>query len=122
MPEKTKRGSRGTRSRVGNGKGRSAGASSKNRQENIDLADLEKAGEHLLMSAAELFVGAGFAIKGMKGLIQDEEGRKFLRELPFNVISKSFEMVKEAEEEYRARKKSTSTGRKSKRSRKINVE
>ncbi len=98
------------------------GSRSKGREKEVDLADLEKAGEHLIMSAAELFVGAGFAIKGVKNLIQEEEGRKFLRELPFNVISKGFEMVKDAEEEYRAKKKSGYGARKSKRSRKINVE
>ena len=74
------------------------------------------------MSAAELFVGAGYAIKGVKGLIQDEEGRKFLRELPVNVITKGFQMVKQAEEEYRSRKGARSGAGKSKRSRKINVE
>ncbi len=106
---------------------RGAGTRSKSSVKDVDLADLEKAGEHLLLSAAELFVGAGFAIKGVKGLLQEEEGRKFLRELPFNVITKGFDMVKEAEEEYRARKgaqgkTNKSKTYKSKRSRKINVE
>lgn len=108
-------------------KSRTRGPSSKEREKEIDLADLEKAGEHLLMSAAELFVGAGFAIKGVKNLIQEEEGRKLLRELPFNVISKGFDMARKAEEAYRARKDTQGKANKSKtnnskRSRKINVE
>lgn len=115
--QQRKAGARGSTKRTARG----AGARSKSR-EKVDLADLEKAGEHLIMSAAELFVGAGFAIKGLKGLLQEEEGRKFLRELPFNVISKGFDMVKEAEEEYRARKGARGKADKSKRSRKINVE
>lgn len=116
--QQRKAGARGGTKRTARG----AGSRSKSSEREVDLADLEKAGEHLIMSAAELFVGAGFAIKGLKGLLQEEEGRKFLRELPFNVISKGFDMVKEAEEEYRARKEARSKSSKSKRSRKINVE
>ncbi len=116
--QQRKTGARGGAKRASRG----AGARSKSSEKEVDLADLEKAGEHLLMSAAELFVGAGFAIKGLKGLLEDEQGRKFLRDLPFNVVSKSFEMVKEAEEEYRARKGAKGKANKSKRSRKITVE
>jgi|GEM_PF-943621 len=122
MPEKRQRRATGA---GGTGSGRKSGArgpESNDREKGIDLADLEKAGEHLIMSAAELFVGAGFAIKGVKNLLQEEQGRKFLRELPFNVISKGFDMAKKAEEEYRARKGARSKANKSKRSRKINVE
>ena len=122
MVEKRQQRKAGARGSGAKRTARGAGPRSKSAEKEVDLADLEKAGEHLIMSAAELFVGAGFAIKGLKGLLEDEEGRKFLRELPFNVVSKGFEMVKEAEEEYRARKGGRSKSSKSKRSRKINVE
>ena len=119
MPEKRQR----RVARAGGAeKGGARGSRSKAREKEVDTADLEKAGEHLLMSAAELFVGAGFAIKGVKNLIREEQGRKFLRELPFNVISKGFDLVKKAEEEYRTRKGTQSKANKPKRSRKINVE
>ena len=114
-----KTGTRGARKKAASQK---TGAKPGNGQGEVDLQDLEKAGEHFLMSAAELFVGTGYAIKGVRSLLQDEEGRKFLKELPYNAVSKGFELVKQAEEEYRERKAGKSGTGKSKRSRKITVE
>ncbi len=88
----------------------------------IDLSDLSKAGEHLIMGATELVVGTGFAVKGVKELLQKEEGRKFVRDLPSKAVSKGFEVVKEARDILRERKKKKSSQAGSKRSRKINVE
>ncbi len=88
----------------------------------IDLSDLSKAGEHLIMGATELVVGAGFAIKGVKELLQTEEGRNFIREVPSKVVSKGFGAVKEVRDTLSERKKSKSGQGGSKRSRKIKVE
>lgn len=120
MVEKRQQRKTGTRGRKG--ASQKTGAKPENGHSEVDLEDLEKAGEHFLLSAAELFVGTGYAIKGVRSLLQDEEGRKFLKELPYNVITKGFEMARQAEEEYRARKTGKSGAGKSKRSRKINVE
>jgi hypothetical protein len=88
----------------------------------VDLSDLGKAGEHFIVSATEMVVGTGFAIKGVKDLLQKEEGRKFVCELPFKAVSKGFEIVKKAGEEIKERRKSGAKGTRGKRSRKINVE
>ncbi len=88
----------------------------------VDLSDLGKAGEHFIVSATEMVVGTGFAIKGVKELLEKEEGRKFVCELPFKAVSKGFELVKKAGEEIKERRKGGQKGTRGKRSRKINVE
>ena len=88
----------------------------------VDLSDLGKAGEHFLVSATEMVVGTGYAIKGVRELLQKEEGRKFVCELPFKAVSKGFEIVKKAGEQVKERRKSRAGGTRGKRSRKINVE
>ena len=88
----------------------------------VDLSDLGKAGEHLIMSATEMVVGTGYAIKGVKELLEKEEGRKFVCELPLKAVNKGFELVKKAGEELKERRKSGETGRRGKRTRKINIE
>jgi hypothetical protein len=67
-------------------------------------------------------IGTGYAIKGVRELLQKEEGRKFVCELPFRAVSKGFEIAKKAGEEIKERRKSGATGTRGKRSRKINVE
>ncbi len=89
----------------------------------IDLTDLGKAGEHLIVGATELVLGAGFAIKGVKELLEKEEGRKFVCELPLKAVDKGFELVRKAGEQMKERRKGRAgTGTSSKRSRKIDVE
>jgi hypothetical protein len=88
----------------------------------VDLSDLGKAGEHFIVSATEMVVGTGYAIKGVKELLEKEEGRKFVCELPFKAVSKGFEIVRKAGEEIKERRKSGEKGTRGKRTRKINVE
>ena len=88
----------------------------------VDLSDLGKAGEHFIVSATEIVVGAGYAIKGVKGLLEKEEGRKFVCELPLKAVNKGFELVKKAGEEIKERRKGGAKRARGKRSRKINVE
>lgn len=109
----------------GGGKGstaRGVRGGAKGKEKEVDLADLGKAGEHLIMSATELVVGAGFAIKGVKSLLTEQEGRKLLRELPFKAMTKGFDIAKKAGEDYRSKKQARSKSSRSKRSRKINVD
>ncbi len=90
----------------------------------VDLQDLGKAGEHFIMGAAELVVATGYAIKGVKNLLDDKEGRKFVRDFPIKMMERGFEVVKEIrdnlDEKERSRTKKPKRG--SKRNRKIDVE
>ncbi|MEQ9619639.1 MAG: hypothetical protein RIG61_10750 [Deltaproteobacteria bacterium] len=88
----------------------------------INLADLGKAGEHFIVGATEMVVGTGFAIKGVKELLEKEEGRKFVCELPFKAVNKGFDLVRRAGEQVRERRKSGAAGSSGKRNRKIDVE
>ena len=95
---------------------------SKKKEPEIDLTDLSQAGEHFITSAAEFVVGAGFAIKGARDLLNNEEGRKFLKELPSKTADKGFEFLKEVTEHLKEKEKRKSGGSGRKRSRKIEVE
>lgn len=98
------------------------GNKSRFNQPNIDLGDLSKAGEHFITSAAEFVVGTGFAIKGVKDLLKNEEGRKFLKELPSKAAGKGLEFLTELTEQIKEKEKSKSKRTRKKRSRKIEVE
>ena len=91
-------------------------------QSKVDLGNLGKAGEHFIMSATEMVVGAGYAIKGVKELLEKEEGRKFVCELPLKAVNKGFELARKAGEEIKERKKSGGKATRGKRTRKINIE
>jgi len=97
-------------------------AEAEGQEPKVDLSDLGKAGEHFIVSATEMVVGAGFAIKGVKELLRKEEGRKLICELPLKAVDKGFELVKKAGEEIRERRKGGAKRARGKRSRKINVE
>jgi len=89
----------------------------------VDLSDIGKAGEHFIVGATEFVLGTGFAIKGVKELLEKEEGRKFICELPFKTVDKGFEIIKKVGEQVRERgKRSAQKGASRTRSRKINVE
>lgn len=94
----------------------------KKKEPEIDLADLSRAGEHFITSAAEFVVGAGYAIKGAKDLLNNEEGRKFLRELPSKAADKGFEFLTEVTEQLKEKEKNKSRKSTRNRSRKIEVE
>ncbi len=94
----------------------------KTEEPKVDLSDLGKAGEHFIVSATEMVVGAGYAIKGVKELLEKEEGRKFVCELPLKAVNKGFELVKKAGEGIKERRKSGDRETRGKRTRKINIE
>jgi hypothetical protein len=95
---------------------------SRDNMPDIDLSDLGKAGEHFITSAAEFVVGTGFAIKGAKDLLNNEEGRKFLKELPSKAAEKGLEFLTELTEQIKEKEKSKSKRTRKNRSRKIEVE
>ena len=89
----------------------------------VDLTDIGKAGEHFIVGATEFVLGTGFAIKGVKGLLEKEEGRKFVCELPFKAVDMGFEIVRKVGEQMKERRKEgAQKGAGTTRSRKINVE
>ena len=51
-------------------------------------SDLDKAREHFFKAATEGIIGAGFAIKGISGLLKESEGRRVLGDLALSVIGK----------------------------------
>lgn len=94
----------------------------KKKEPEVDLSDLSKAGEHFITSAAEFVVAAGFAIKGAKELLNNEDGRQFLRDLPSKATEKGFEFLTEVTEQLKEKEKKKSNRTRSKRTRKIEVE
>ncbi|MEM7008984.1 MAG: hypothetical protein AAF462_07610 [Thermodesulfobacteriota bacterium] len=96
--------------------------SKKKTEPQVDLSDLTKAGEHFIASAAEFVVGAGFAMKGAKNLMDNEEGRQFLRDLPSKAAEKGFEFLTEVTEQIKEKEKRKSKRTSRSRSRKIEVE
>ena len=97
-------------------------ARGKKKEPEIDLSDLSRAGEHFITSAAEFVVGTGFAIKGAKDLLNNEEGRQFLRDLPSKAAGKGFEFLTEVTEQLKEKEKNKSKRSSRNKSRKIEVE
>lgn len=95
---------------------------SKKKEPEVDLSDLSRAGEHFITSAAEFVVGAGFAVKGAKDLLDNEKGRKYLKELPSKVADKGLEFLTEVTEQLKEKEKNKSKKSSKNRSRKIEVE
>lgn len=94
----------------------------KDSEPKVDLSNLSRAGEHFITSAAEFVVGAGFAIKGTRDLLDNEDGRKFLRDLPSKVAERGFEFLTEVTEQVKEKEKYKSKRTRRNRSRKIEVE
>lgn len=94
----------------------------KNSEPKVDLTNLSRAGEHFITSAAEFVVGAGFAIKGTKDLLDNEDGRKFLRDLPSKVAERGVELLTEITEQVKEKEKNKGKRTRKSRSRKIEVE
>lgn len=99
-----------------------SGRKTDRKEPKIDLSDLNRAGEHFITSAAEFVVGAGFALKGARDLLNNQEGRQFLRELPSKAADKGFEFLTEVTEQLKEKEKKKSKKTKRTRSRKIEVE
>lgn len=85
-----------------------------------DLSDLEKARNHFVKAATECIIGAGFALKGVSGLLRDRDGRKLFTDFAIRFIGKGIglaasrpDLLKPVEESRPKR-----TGSRSKRTRK----
>ena len=90
----------------------------------VKVSDLDKAREHFFKAATEGIIGAGFAIKGIRGLLKESEGRRVLGELALSFIGKGVGLAVNLSNILNPVEKSRSgkkTGRK-KRARKAKVE
>jgi hypothetical protein len=58
-----------------------------------NLSDLEKARSHLIRATTELIIGTGFAIKGVKNLLKEREGRKLVYNVAEQSIRKGFNLM-----------------------------
>ena len=94
----------------------------KDSEPKVDLTNLSRAGEHFITSAAEFVVGAGFAIKGTRDLLDNEDGRKFLRDLPSKVAERGVELLIDITEQVKEKEKNKGKRTRKSRSRKIEVE
>lgn len=56
------------------------------KKENLD--DLGKARSHFVKAATEWIVGAGFALKGVSGLLKESEGRRLITDFAFRYMGK----------------------------------
>lgn len=110
------------RKRARTGGATRAGGAGKKAETGPDLKDLGKAGEHFLAGATEIVAGAGFVIRGVKQLLQDEEGRKFLCDLPLKAVNTGIDLMKKAGKEAKERRKTGAGRKRGSRSRKIDVE
>lgn len=99
-----------------------AGRTEKKAETGPDLKDLGKAGEHFLAGATEIVAGTGFVIKGVRHLLENEEGRKFLCELPLKAVNTGIDLMKKAGKDAKERRKTGTGQKRGSRSRKINVE
>ncbi len=58
-----------------------------------ELSELKKAREHFVKGTTEWLIGTGFAIKGIKRLLEKEKGRKFAYDLTVQSLRKGVGLV-----------------------------
>lgn len=87
------------------------------------VSDISKAGEHLLVSATEGILATGYALKGIKGLLNNGEGRKKLINTPNVIIKEGFNALNHFVDYMHSRREDNKKrARTNKKSRKIEVE
>src|ERR1700737_3247197 len=58
-----------------------------------NLTDLEKARDHFIRATTESIVGAGFAIKGVRNLLGQREGRKLASDFALRFIKTGMDLM-----------------------------
>lgn len=58
-----------------------------------NLTDLEKARDHFIRATTESIIGAGFAIKGVKNLLGQREGRKLAADFALRFIKTGMDLM-----------------------------
>ncbi|MER3445736.1 MAG: hypothetical protein C4291_02360 [Candidatus Dadabacteria bacterium] len=58
-----------------------------------NLTDLEKARDHFIRATTESIIGAGFAIKGVRNLLGQREGRKLAADFALKFIKTGMDLM-----------------------------
>jgi hypothetical protein len=58
-----------------------------------NLSDLEKARGHFIKATTEIVIGSGFALKGIRNLLKEREGRQIVYDLVGNLLGRGANIV-----------------------------
>ncbi len=86
-----------------------------------NLTDLEKARDHFIRATTESIIGAGFAIKGMRNLLRQREGRKLAADFAVRFIKTGIDLVTNPLRAYKETKPAKPNTRR-KKTRKVKIE
>jgi hypothetical protein len=89
-----------------------------------DLSDLEKARDHFIRATTEGIIGTGFALKGIRNLMKESEGRKLVADFTGKFIGRGFDLVTNLSDILKPSKESSSTKprNRKKRTKKVEIE
>lgn len=89
-----------------------------------NLTDLEKARNHFIRATTESIIGAGFAIKGVKNLLGQREGRKLAADFAVRFIKTGMDLIANPFDILKPSKKTKPTRSKTrgKKTRKVKIE
>ena len=89
-----------------------------------DLSELQKARDHFIRATTEWIIGSGFALKGMKNLLREGEGRKLIYDVAGKSIRRGFNMMTRLADILKSQQDSKTTRSKTrgKKTRKIKIE
>jgi hypothetical protein len=88
-----------------------------------NLTDLEKARDHFIRATTESIIGAGFAIKGVRNLLGQREGRKLASEFALKFIKTGMDLMANPFDILRSKETKPSKSKaRGKKTRKVKVE
>lgn len=88
-----------------------------------NLTDLEKARDHFIRATTESIIGAGFAIKGVRNLLGQREGRKLASNFALKFIKTGMDLMANPFDVLRSKEsKSTKSRTRGKKTRKVKIE
>jgi hypothetical protein len=89
-----------------------------------ELSDLQKARQHFIRATTEWIIGTGFALKGVRNLVREGDGKKLISDLTGKFVGRGLGMMMNLAEMLNQMEQSKSKRPKSsrKRTRKIRVE
>lgn len=88
-----------------------------------NLTDLEKARDHFIRATTESIIGAGFAIKGVRNLLGQREGRKLASNFALKFIKTGMDLMANPFDVLRSKEaKSAKSKTRGKKTRKVKIE
>ncbi|MGE5443798.1 MAG: hypothetical protein ACM3SR_04255 [Ignavibacteriales bacterium] len=88
-----------------------------------NLTDLEKARDHFIRATTESIIGAGFAIKGVRNLLGQREGRKLASDFALKFIKTGMDLMANPFDVLRSKEaKSAKSKTRGKKMRKVKIE